>query len=441
MKTSALLTDLYQLTMLQAYFEQKMNDIAVFEFFVRHLSKNRNFLMGAGLEQALCYLEQLQFAPEELDWLAGTGKFRPAFLKFLGELHFTGEVHAMPEGTLFFANEPILRVTAPLPESQLVETRLINLLQFQTMIASKAARCVMAAPGKILVDFGLRRAHGDEAGLLAARASYIAGFAGTSTVSAGKLWDIPISGTMAHSFVQAHDSEMEAFKNFARANPDSVVLLLDTYDTEAAARFVVRLAPELKREGIDIKGVRLDSGDLAEHARKVRKILDNGGLPEVRIVASGALDEFALEKLSAAPIDSFGIGTRVDTSADAPHLDCAYKLVEYGGRPCRKRSEGKVTLPGRKQVFRCYDERGEIVGDVISLETDSQNGEPLLQPVIRSGKRLYPPISLGKIREHAASELHRLPESLRKLESASSPYHVEISAMLECSWRAVSKIP
>jgi nicotinate phosphoribosyltransferase len=426
--------------MLQGYFEQQMNESAVFEFFVRKLPRNRNFLMAVGLEQALSLLENLQFTREEIEWLASTGKFRRAFLHFLGGVRFTGDVHAMPEGTLFFPNEPILRVTAPMPEAQLVETRLINLLQFETMIASKAARCVLVAPGKTLVDFGLRHAHGVEAGLLAARASYLAGFSGTSTVEAGKLWNIPIFGTMAHSFVQAHESECEAFEHFARANSDNATLLLDTYDTEGAAQLVVQLAPKLKADGINIQAVRLDSGDLGEHARQVRKILNEGGLPEVRIVASGALDEFALETLADAPIDSFGIGTRLDTSADAPHLDCAYKLVEYAGRLCLKRSEGKATLPGRKQVFRSYDKRGQFAGDILTLEGDFQSGEALLHPVMRAGKRLSSPTPLAEIREHAVNELHRLPVQLRRLESVGRSYEVRLSAALESAFAGSRKV-
>ncbi|MGC2047110.1 MAG: nicotinate phosphoribosyltransferase, partial [Gallionella sp.] len=268
---SALLTDLYQLTMMQGYHDAGMEDIAVFEFFVRKLRPGRGFLMAAGLEQSLQFLEGLHFSSEELAWLATTGHFSNGFLASLETLRFTGDVHAMPEGTIFFPNEPILRVTAPIAQAQLVETRLINLLHFQSLIASKAARMVLMAPDKLLVDFGLRRAHGAEAGLLAARASYIAGFSGTATVQAGLQFGIPLFGTMAHSFVQAHTDESLAFEHFARAQPENVVLLIDTYDTEAAARKVVALAPRLERDGIRIKGVRIDSGDLADHARQVRK--------------------------------------------------------------------------------------------------------------------------------------------------------------------------
>ena len=417
----ALLTDLYQLTMLQGYFEQSMEDIAVFEFFVRKLPKNRNFLMAAGLEQALDFLKNLHFMPEELEWLAKTGYFKNDFLDHIADLKFTGDVHAMPEGTVFFQNEPIIRITAPFPEAQLVESRIINLLHFQTMIASKAARSVLAAPDKLLVDFGFRRAHGGEAGLLAARASYLAGFSGTATVCAGQLFDIPVYGTMAHSFVQAHRNESEAFEHFARANPDNVVLLIDTYDTEAGANKVVELAFKLEARGIKIKGVRLDSGDLADHAHKVRSILDHGGLQNVTIFASGNIDEYMLEELASkqAPIDGFGIGTHMDTSADAPYLDCAYKLQEYAGLARRKRSEGKATWPGRKQVFRYLDNNGLLSGDTITLEDAPYEGQPLIQLVMQNGQPVSPLPSLTDTREYARNQLDSLTPQLKQIMDAT----------------------
>lgn len=431
-KTSALLTDLYQLTMLQGYFDQGMNETAVFEFFVRKLPAKRNFLIAAGLEQALAFLEQVQFSPEELEWIAGYGAFRPAFVRHLETFRFSGDVYAMPEGTLFFPDEPILRVIAPIAEAQLVESRLINLLHFQTLIASKAARSVLMAPDKLLVDFGLRRAHGAEAGLLAARASYLAGFAGTATVMAAPLFGIPVYGTMAHSFVQAHDDEAAAFDHFAHSLPENVILLIDTYDTEAAAEKVVRLAPKLLRDGIKIKGVRLDSGDLADHAFKVRRILDHGGLKDTTIFASGSVDEYIVERLMQqnAPIDGFGIGTHMDTSADAPYLDCVYKLVEYAGRARRKRSEGKVVWPGRKQVFRRYGADGGLGGDILSVEGDRLEGESLITPVMKGGRRLSPAESLQQSRQRALCELKRLPESLKSLEAAP-PYTVTVSEALK----------
>jgi nicotinate phosphoribosyltransferase len=424
---SALLTDLYQLNMLQAYLDRGETQTAVFEFFVRKLPAHRGFLIAAGLEQVLEFLETLRFAPDELNWLTKTGRFGKNFIDYLADFRFAGDVHAMPEGTVFFADEPILRVTAALPQAQLIETRVINLLQFQSMVASKAARMVLAAPGKLLVDFGFRRAHGAEAGLLAARASYIAGFAGTATVLADKEFGIPIFGTMAHSYIQVHDDELDAFENFARARPNNLTLLIDTYDTEAAAHKVVALAPRLKAAGIKINAVRLDSGDLVALAKSVRQILDAGGLHDVAIFASGGLDENELARLvrAGAPIDGFGVGTSLTTSSDAPVLDCIYKLQEYAGVARRKRSIGKATWPGRKQVWRRFGADGRMAGDILSVEGDTQPGEPLIEAVMRAGRRLDPPRTLAEIRARAARDIERLPEALRKLDGAA-PYPVKL---------------
>jgi len=429
--TSPLTTDLYELNMVQAYLDRGEDKQAVFEFFVRRLPARRGFLLAAGLEDTLAYLETLHFSPSEIDWLKGTRRFRGNLIDYLAQFRFTGDVHAIPEGTACFPNEPLIRITAPLPMAQLVETRLINILHFQTMIASKAARMVLAAPGKILSDFGLRTAHGAEAGLFSARASYIAGFAGAANVLAGERYGIPVVGTMAHSFVQVHDDETTAFENFARARPEGVVLLIDTYDTEAGARKVVELAPRLKADGIAIRGVRIDSGDLAAMAKRVRGILDAGGLKDIVILVSGGINEDVLQMMMAAkaPIDGFGIGVNLDASIDAPSLDCAYKLQEYAGKPRRKLSEGKVTWPGRKQVWRSFGTDGRMRGDVLSLENDTQAGETLIAPVMRGGKRVAPAPTLAQIRERAARELARLPEPLRKLE-AGFDYAVQISKAL-----------
>ena len=414
---SVLLTDLYQLNMVQAYLEHGKTDTAVFEFFVRKLPERRGFLVAAGLEQALHFLETLCFSDGEIRWLEGTGRFSKGLLKALSRLYFTGDVHAMPEGTIFFENEPILRVTAPLPQAQLVETRLINILQFQTMIASKAARIALLAPGKQLVDFGLRRAHGADAGLFAARASYIGGFAGTATLLANKAFGIPIYGTMAHSFVEAFDDECAAFEAFSRSRPEGLVLVIDTYDTEAAARKVVALAPRLKTHGIRIHGVRLDSGDLASLSRKVRAILDDGGLSDTIIFASGGLDEDEIAALvgHGAPIDGFGIGTSLVTSFDAPALDCAYKLQEYAGIARRKRSSGKETWPGRKQAWRSFGTDGRMAVDRLSVEDDKVEGEPLLRHVMHDGRRTLPSPPLDQIQSRAANNLAQLPDALRGL--------------------------
>ncbi len=424
-----LLTDLYELTMLQAYHDEGLHGTASFELFMRALPPGRNFLVAAGLEQVLDYLAQLRFTAAEIAWLRGTKRFTPAFLASLADLRFTGDVDAMPEGTVFFADEPILRITAPLREAQLVESRVMNLLHYETLVATKAARCVLAAGDKVLVDFGLRRAHGAEAALLSARASHLAGFTGTATVEAGRRWGIPIFGTMAHSYVQVHADESEAFERFAMAQRGNATLLIDTYDTERAAGRVVALAPRLAAQGIAIRGVRLDSGDLAEHARRVRAILDAGGLQSVTIFASGNLDEYRLAALraSGAPIDGYGVGTRMNTSADAPYFDCAYKLQEYDGEPRRKRSEGKATWPGRKQVWRRYDGEGRFAGDTLSLADEPQAGEPLLVPVVRGGKPACPRPALARSRDLAKRQLERLPEALRSLDPAKPPYPVVVT--------------
>ena len=439
---SALLTDLYQLSMVQAYLDSGMTDTAVFELFVRKLPKGRNFLLAAGLEQVLAHLEALSFTPAEIAWFERAGGFNSRFLDYLAGFRFTGDVHAMPEGTAFFSNEPIIRVTAPIMQAQLAETRVINLMNLETIVASKAARSVLAAPGKFLVDFGLRRAHGAEAGLLAARAAYIAGFDGSSTVLAGERFGIPVYGTMAHSFIQAHQTEREAFTNFALSRPRDVTFLLDTYDTEAAARKLVEIAPGLKARGVTIRSVRLDSGDLGALAFAVRAILDAGGLKEVGIFASGGLDEQELARLlgTGAPIDGFGVGTALVVSADAPALDCAYKLQEYAGQPRRKRSAGKATWPGRKQVFRSYDADGRMLRDVLTVEGDAQSGEPLVTQVMAAGKRIGAPEPLAAVRARVRQEFGRLPAHLKQLEDSATPMQVEVAPALRALAAAVDRV-
>jgi nicotinate phosphoribosyltransferase len=418
MTTSPLLTDLYELNMVQAYLDKAEDGQAVFEFFVRRLPTRRGFLLAAGLEDALQFLETMRYTPADIDWLKSTGRFRDNLLDYLRDFRFTGDVHAIPEGSVCFPNEPLLRITAPLPQAQLVESRLINILHFQTLIASKAARMVLATPNKILSDFGLRTAHGSEAGNFSARASYIAGFASVANVLAGQLYGIPIVGTMAHSFVQVHGDEMLAFETFARARPEGVVLLIDTYDTENGARKVVELAPRLKKDGIAIRGVRIDSGDLIAMSRKVRAILDAGGLHDTVILVSGGINEDVLQGMmkDGAPIDGFGIGVNLAASIDAPSLDCAYKLQDYNGTPKRKLSEGKQTWPGRKQVWRSFGSDGRMAGDVLTLEGDKQNGEPLIVEVMRGGKRVGATPTLADIRARAVRDLARLPEPLRQLQ-------------------------
>jgi len=428
----ALLTDLYELTMLQVYWREGMGETAAFELFVRRLPAQRGFLLVTGLEEAVRYLLELRFQDEELDWLKSEGRFDPAFVDSLRALRFTGDLDAVPEGTVMFADEPLLRVSAPIAQAQLAESRIINLVHYQTMVASKAARCVLAAGGRELVDFGLRRAHGAEAGLLSARASYLAGFHASATTLAGLRYGIPVSGTMAHSFVQANVSEGTAFRAFCRVFPGQATLLIDTYDIEAATREVLALSAELRAAGQPpVAAVRIDSGDLAVQARRVRAMLDAGGCRHIRIVASGNLDEYAIARLAGqgVPIDVYGVGTRMNTAADAPYLDCAYKLVEYAGQPRRKRSEKKTTWPGRKQVWRAADQTGKIGGDTLGLAHETLPGRPLLQPVLRGGRLCAPLPALEGIRATVRRELASLPPGLCALEPVN-PLLPEPSAAL-----------
>ncbi|MDH3451382.1 MAG: nicotinate phosphoribosyltransferase [Gammaproteobacteria bacterium] len=427
MTNKVLLTDLYELTMLQAYAEHGLAATAVFEFFVRKLPRQRSFLLAAGLEQVVTYLEELSFTESDLEWLASEGHLNRGFVDSLAEMRFTGDVDAMPEGSIFFADEPILRITAPIAEAQLVESRVVNILHLQTLIASKAARCVLAAPDRLLVDFGMRRAHGAEAALAAARASYLAGFSGTATVRAGQLYGIPLFGTMAHSFIQAHDSETAAFRAFAQSHAANCVLLIDTYDTLQGAAKVASIANELAQRGIQIKAVRLDSGDLADLSRQVRRLFDEHDLARIGIFASGSIDEYRLSEFMAqqAPIDGYGIGTHLDVSADAPYLDCVYKLQEYDGQARRKRSTGKATWPGRKQVFRQYATDGTMQKDQLALVDCQCPGEPLLQPVLRNGRRFNDLPTIEQIREYAATQLERLPAAIKQLDAGHS-YPVDV---------------
>lgn len=422
-RPSGLLTDLYELTMLDVYDQQGMQQEAVFEFFVRRLPDARNFLVAAGIEQVLDYLENLHFTAEEIEWLAGTRRFSARFLERLKSFRFTGQVYAMSEGTVFFASEPVLRVVAPLPEAQLVESRIVNLMHYQTLVASKAARCRLAAPKAQLIDFSLRRAHGAEAAILCARASYIAGFDSTATVEAARVFGIPAAGTMAHSFVQAHELELEAFRGFAGCQPDNVILLVDTYDTAQGSRRAALVARELREKGIRVQGVRIDSGDLAEEARRVRQILDSEGASDVLIYVSGGLDEYTIEAMEkdGVPVDGYCVGTRLAVSHDAPALDCAYKLQQYAGRLCRKRSPWKETWPGARQVYRQYDEHGLICRDVLCCDEELHEGRRLLTQVMTKGRRISGPRSLADIRRHCAEQVASLPVHLRTLQHVSSP--------------------
>lgn len=426
----ALFTDLYELTMLQAYYAEGMTDVAVFDLSVRSLPPQRNFLLACGLEAALAYLEELRFTPEALGYLGTLGLFRPAFLERLEAFRFTGAVRAIPEGTPVFAGEPLLEVIAPMPEAQIVETYLLNHLTVGTVLASKAVRSTIAAEGQAVVDFGQRRTHGVDAGLTAARAAYIAGFAGTSSVLAGQRYGIPVAGTMAHSYIQAHASEGEAFRAFVREYP-ATTLLVDTYDTIEGVREVCRLAAELGDE-FGVSAIRLDSGDLAALATEARRMLDEAGLQRVGIVASGGLDEHSIAALRAAgaPIDTFAVGTQVATSADQPVLDTVYKLAEYAGEGRIKLSTAKLTLPGRKQVYR-RSRDGRATGDVVGLEGEPLEGAPLLVEMMRDGRRVASyEGALEAARARAAAGVASLPAGLRSLERADGPYPVEVSAGL-----------
>jgi nicotinate phosphoribosyltransferase len=434
-----LFTDLYELTMLQAYLEEDLTEEAVFSLFVRRLPKRRNFLLACGLGTVLDYLEALHFSDGDIAYLASLEKFSDRFLEWLRQFRFTGEVHAVAEGTPVFANEPILEVTAPLPQAQLVETFVMNQIHLQTVLASKAQRVVSAAQGRPVVDFGPRRMHGIDAALKAARAFHIAGVAATSNVLAGKQYGVPVAGTMAHSYIQAHGDEAAAFRAFASLYPDTV-LLVDTYDTLAGVRKVIDLAGVLG-DDFDIRAVRLDSGDLAQLAKQSRRLLDDAGLHTVEIFASGGLDEDEIARLlqSGAPIDGFGVGTRMGVSKDAPALDIAYKLCEYAGQGRLKLSTGKPVLPGRKQVFRVC-EGAHAVRDVIARVGQELPGRPLLMPVMRGGKRLAAAaVDLDGARDHARKEIARLPDRISAITPADPPYPVEVSPALSAYQRQVGK--
>jgi len=423
----ALLTDLYQLTMAQSYFHSRKLEPATFSLFVRSYPTDRSYFISAGLPDVLAFLEHFAFDAEAIDYLKSQRLFADDFLDFLQGLRFTGEVWAIPEGRLFFKDEPVLEITAPIIEAQLVETFIINQINLQSLIATKASRCVHAARGRALVDFSLRRAHGIDAGMKVARSSYLAGFAGTSNVRAGYHYGIPIVGTMAHSFVSSFDREIEAFRAFVASFPNNSILLIDTYDTVTGAHKAVEVAKEMAGRGQRLQGVRIDSGDLAVLARKVRKILDEAGLSDVKIIASGGLDEYDLAEFADAnvPYDSYGVGTKMGVSADAPWFDMAYKLVDYNNRPVLKLSTGKASWPGRKQVFRFHDSRGQLRKDVIALRDEELSGaEPLLKKVMEKGAVIESPPSLEQGRKRCLAELKQLPETAKAIRNPAY-YSVE----------------
>lgn len=430
-----LFTDLYELTMAQSYWREGMAGHATFSLFVRELPPDRGYLVAAGLDQALESLQAFHIGPDAATWLKDLGQFDEAFLAWLAGVRFTGAVRAVPEGTLIFADEPLLEVTAPILEAQLVESTVLNAIHYQTLVATKAARCAEAAAGRDVVEFGLRRAPGRDGALWAARAAWIGGAASTSNVLAGKWLGIPVAGTMAHSYVTAFPSELDAFRAFARAFPDGCVLLVDTYDTIAGTRAAAVVGRELAAAGHRLAGIRLDSGDLAALSRAARRILDEHGLQDASIFASGGLDEYEIERLlaSGAPIDRFGVGTKMDVSDDAPCLDMAYKLVCYDGRDVLKLSAKKATWPGAKQIWR------EPSGDVLGLaEETPRSGRPLLDTVMSEGRR-GAPADLNAARRRCREAIAALPTTERRLRRPDR-HPVTVSAALEAAReRAVAR--
>jgi nicotinate phosphoribosyltransferase len=441
--SKALVADLYEFTMAASYYRERMFEPATFSLFIREYHPDRGFFVSAGLEEVLSDLESFCFTGEEVDYLEATCLFPYDFILYLQDLRFSGDVHAIPEGHIFFKNEPFIEITAPLIEAQIVETSVINTLNLHVTLASKAARCILAARGRPLVDFSLRRTQGVDAGLAAARSSYIVGFSSTSNVLAGSIYGIPTSGTMAHSYITSFQEEIEAFRAFARAFPENTVLLIDTYDTLEGARKAAVIGKEMVDRGGNLKGVRIDSGDIAGLSRGVRKILDDAGLPNVMIFASGGLDEYGIADIidRGGDIDAFGVGTKMGVSADAPYTDSAYKLVAYHGRPVLKLSSGKATLVCDKQVYRIKDPAsGIILADIIALRGEPRKGEPMLEHVMTKGRRIRPQESLDRIRDRFGEELLRLHDCYKTLKDPPH-FPVGLSPILaNLQERAVSSV-
>ena len=442
-RTPALFTDLYQITMAQAYWQSGTTAEATFSLFIRNYPPDRAYFVLAGVQDVLDHLEDFRFAEDEIDFLRSLHRFEGGFLDILRDMHFTGSVRAMPEGAIFFANEPVVEVTAPVIEGQLIETFLINQINMQSLLATKASRVVYAARGRTVLDFAARRTHGIDAADKLSRAAYIVGFAGTSNVLASKRYGIPTFGTMAHSFVTCFPSEIDAFRAYADSFPDTTTLLVDTYDTLGGVRNAINVAKEMQRRGHTLRSIRLDSGDMLDLSLRSRALLDEAGLTDVQVFASGGLDEFEVDTLlsEGAQIDGFGVGTRVGVSDDAPWTDCAYKLVEYGGRPTIKLSAGKVSLPGRKQVTRVRDETRSYVRDVVALADEEAPGgrwEPLLSQVMKEGSRLEPRQSIEGLRERFKKEFDCLPDQHKALRSPAT-YDVSVSGELQSLSESLSR--
>ncbi len=433
-RSGPLFVDLYELTMAAGYFDHSISEEAAFSLFIRDYPKDRRFFVAAGLADVLDELANFAFTESDLDYLERTGLFSGRFLAYLEGFRFTGNIRAMPEGTVFFKNEPVLEVSAPLIEAQLLETLLINTIGFQTLLATKAARCHLAARGRGLIDFSARRTHGREASLKVARSSYLAGFTGTSNVLAGKLYGIPVSGTMAHSFVTAFETEIAAFRAFAESYPHHSVFLIDTYDTLQGAENAVKVGKEMAKRNQELIGVRLDSGDMAGLSCQVRKILDEAGFPDVKIFASSGFDEHKIDQLlrKGACIDAFGVGTKLGVSADAPYFDIVYKMVHFRDRDIKKRSPGKVNLAGEKQVFRKTDASGRYLEDTIGLKAEAppENARPLLQTAMAQGVPEQPDTSLDEIRSAVHYNLSCLPDPYKDL-AADEEYPVVLSEGLK----------
>jgi nicotinate phosphoribosyltransferase len=437
MGQSALFTDLYELTMAQAYQAEGMDQLAVFELAFRQLPRNRNFIVAAGFADILDFLAGFRFTEEDLEYLRTREEFTDEFLRRLASLRFSGDVYAVPEGTVVFPHEPLLQVIAPIIEAQLIETFVLNQIHFQSIAATKAVRVVMAPQGRAVIDFGSRRSHGTDAALKVARATYLAGGDGTSNVLAGKIYDIPVFGTMAHSYIQAHEQESRSFEAFAALYPETTVLV-DTYDTLNGVCKIVELSRRLGHR-FHVRALRLDSGDLGDLAFEARKILEEAGLQDVEIFASSGLDEYKIQELvqSGSPINAFGVGTKLAVVADAPELDMAYKLVEYAGKGRLKLSANKLLYPGRKQIFRQIKD-GRMTGDVIGRFGERLPGEQLLNPLVVGG-RPTAQIRLAESRKRLHSVLALLPEHLLSLQSALPPYPVNFSEQLQADLDAIRR--
>ncbi len=432
-RSGPLFVDLYELTMAAGYFEHRITEHAAFSLFIRDYPPNRRYFIAAGLSDVLNELENFSFSESDIEYLRSTGLFKEPFLDYLKDFRFEGDVRAMPEGTVFFKNEPVLEISAPLIQAQMLETLLLNTIGFQTLIAAKAARCFYAADGRGLIDFSARRTHGGDASLKVARSSYIAGFDGTSNVLAGKLYGIPVSGTMAHSFVTAFDTEIDAFRAFVETYPGNSVLLIDTYDTVKGAENAAAVGKEMEARGEKLLGVRLDSGDMVDLSRRVRKILDDAGLQDARIFASSGFDENEISRVAqeGGCIDAFGVGTKLGVSADAPYSDIVYKMVHFRDRDVQKLSPGKTNLAGEKQMFRKLDADGRYSEDIIGLKDEEtpEGAKPVLETVMKGGVRTAPDPGLEEIRGNVLENLSSLPEEYKRLDGTGE-YPVSLSRRL-----------